>query len=296
MKQTRKIIFGVCLAAAFLAGLPAAAMAHERTTFIGVTSAADGKRWGTYPGAPCDRNALYVSGANGNIINPEGTFDMTIENGTYTFNLVGSGSATGPVFQLGMAFEDRQFYELLVSYNTATQQFSTNLPSFVVGSITVTLVDFKWNNNTSGQPDYVGACSTSPDGVGDSNGSFTIVVTQTVQMAIDIRPGKFPNTIKLSSGQAIPVAIISTPTISAPELVDPSTVRLAGAPVRTNKPTSVEDVNGDGLLDLIVYIDGSKPMQLTTASTQATLTGKTFPEPGAEPASIVGFDSVKITP
>ena len=51
---------------------------------------------------------------------------------------------------------------------------------------------------------------------------------------------KFEN----GSGQAIPVAIISTPTISAPELVDPSTVRFAGAPLRLNKPTSVEDVNG----------------------------------------------------
>ncbi len=297
MKQTRKFVYCVVVAAAFLVGLPTAAVAHEPTTFIGVTSAADGTRWGAFPSAPCDRKGLYVAGLDGTIINPEGSIDFTIENGTYTFNLAGSGAATGPVFELGLAFAGKQFYEILVSYNTQTQQFSTIIPTFQVGSVTVTVTDFRWTNNTSGaggQPDSVGTCSTSPDGVGDSYGSFTVVVTQTIQMGIDIKPGKFPNTIKLSSGAAVPVAILSTATISAPEVVNPSTVRLAGAPIRTSgKTTAVEDVNGDGLLDLIVYIDGSQ-LQLTTASTQATLTGQSFPEPGAAPASIFGVDSVKV--
>jgi len=76
---------------------------------------------------------------------------------------------------------------------------------------------------------------------------------QSEQIAIDIRPGRFPNTIKLSSGERISVAILSTPSFDAPTVVDRRSLTFG----RTGDETSlarnpfVIDVNGDGLLDLV---------------------------------------------
>ena len=51
------------------------------------------------------------------------------------------------------------------------------------------------------------------------------------EIAIDIKPGSFPNSINLGSNGVVPVAILSTDTFDA-STVDPFTVTLAGAAVR----------------------------------------------------------------
>ena len=76
---------------------------------------------------------------------------------------------------------------------------------------------------------------------------------------IDIKPGSYPNAINLGSNGVVPVAILSTPDFDA-ATVDPDTVFLAGSSVavrgKGNKSlASVEDVNGDSLLDLVVKVE-----------------------------------------
>lgn len=78
-------------------------------------------------------------------------------------------------------------------------------------------------------------------------------------VSIDIKPGSYPNSINLGSNGNVPVAILSSTTFDATTVV-PSTVTLASAPVRlkgkANTPmASFEDVNADGLLDLVVHVD-----------------------------------------
>ena len=53
---------------------------------------------------------------------------------------------------------------------------------------------------------------------------------------------------------------------------------------------SVEDVNDDGLDDLVLHFD-TQELNLTEDSTEAVLTGETF-----DGISIIGSDSVNIVP
>jgi len=118
-----------------------------------------------------------------------------------------------------------------------------------------------------------------------------VIVTD---VAIDILPGTFPNEINLGSGGTVPVAIFSTDTFDA-TTVDPLTVTLAGAPVElkpNGQPMAAsEDVNDDGLLDLVVHVITAE-LQLTSGDTEATLLGTTT----YCGECIEGTDSVCIVP
>lgn len=110
---------------------------------------------------------------------------------------------------------------------------------------------------------------------------------------IDIKPGSFPNSINLGSRGVVPVAIISTTAFDA-RTVDPITVTLAGAQVRLRgngtAMASFEDIDGDGLLDLVVHVS-TQALQLSGGDIEAILEGQTF---GG--TRIRGVDSVRIVP
>lgn len=115
----------------------------------------------------------------------------------------------------------------------------------------------------------------------------------TCSVAIDIKPGSFPNSINLGSDGTVPVAILSTQYFDATQ-VDPSTIAFAGATVATNPKgklmASFEDVNGDSLFDLVVHFN-AEALALVPGDTEATLTGTTF-----DGVSIAGTDSVRFVP
>jgi hypothetical protein len=117
--------------------------------------------------------------------------------------------------------------------------------------------------------------------------------TGPLQVAIDIQPGSSQNTINLGSNGNVPVAILSSATFDA-TTVNPTTVTLAGASValrgRGTPMASAQDVNGDGLLDLVLHVS-IEALQLSDEDTNATLMGQTF---GGQ--FITGTDSVRIVP
>jgi hypothetical protein len=88
---------------------------------------------------------------------------------------------------------------------------------------------------------------------------------------IAIKPGSFSNApINLKSKGVLPVAILGTPDFNVDDVAI-NTVEFAGAsPVRV----SFEDVNGDGRIDILFHFY-TQDLQLTSSSTQATLTGET---------------------
>ena len=89
------------------------------------------------------------------------------------------------------------------------------------------------------------------------------------------------NTINLGSGGIVAVAILSSPDFQA-VTVDPSSVTLASAPVRLRGQgtlmVSQEDVNADGLVDLLVHVS-TEALQLSEGDVNAVLTSK-CPGPG----------------
>jgi hypothetical protein len=110
---------------------------------------------------------------------------------------------------------------------------------------------------------------------------------------IDVMPGSSTNPINSDGNGVIPVAILSTPDFDA-STVDASTVSLDGQAVRLKGKSgtsgSLEDVNGDGLLDLVVQIvdtDGT----YADGSTVATVTAKT-----TAGESIKGTDTITVVP
>jgi hypothetical protein len=116
---------------------------------------------------------------------------------------------------------------------------------------------------------------------------------KTIPIDIDIKPEGKPNSINLGSKGNVPVAILSTETFDA-TTVDVSSLKFAGAPVQKRKNgtfmASFEDVNGDGRPDLVLHFE-TQALGLTSASTEATLTGLTNTG-----RCVSGTDSVNIVP
>lgn len=108
----------------------------------------------------------------------------------------------------------------------------------------------------------------------------------TIEVTIDIKPGSNPNSIKLESQGMVPVAVLTTDDFDA-SIVDPDTVEFADA-----EPVSwtTEDVDGDGDLDMLFHFK-TQELDLTEASTEATLTGETIWD-----NPILGTDTVNIVP
>lgn len=119
------------------------------------------------------------------------------------------------------------------------------------------------------------------------------VIPAVLSVRIDIKPGSFPNSINLGSGGTVPVAVFSTETFDA-RSIDPASVTLASAPVKlTGKGTPMtafEDLDNDGLLDLVVHV-ATEALQLSETDEEAVLEGQTF---GGR--RIRGTDTVRIVP
>jgi hypothetical protein len=143
---------------------------------------------------------------------------------------------------------------------------------------------------------WIGAVTSPPV-------NFTVVGTATspdqppppesLTVSIDIKPGSSVNSINLGSNGVVPVAIFSTPTFDARQL-DPQSIDLAGAHVKLKGKgtyqTSVQDVNGDGLPDLVVQVVTSA-LDLTVGDTRAFLHATTL---GG--TNVIGSDTIRVVP
>jgi hypothetical protein len=77
-----------------------------------------------------------------------------------------------------------------------------------------------------------------------------------ITVDIDIKPGSFPNSINTKSRGRIPVAILSSPTFDASAEVDKTTPtfgQTGDEPSLAFCNNGNEDVNGDGLLDVVCH-------------------------------------------
>jgi beta propeller repeat protein len=120
---------------------------------------------------------------------------------------------------------------------------------------------------------------------------FMFTFSTNITVAIDIEPGRFPNVVNLKSRGEIPVAVLSSPAFDALTQVDKTSLAFGHTGTEPSLAfcnPSGEDVNGDGLPDLICHFK----TQLTgfqLGDTLGVLTGKDI-----NGNSLRGTDSVKI--
>ncbi len=238
--------------------------------------------------------------------NPDGSLDSSFGvGGKVTTNvspIAGNGARAvaiesgGDVLAAGSAFTGVAFGGsddfALVRYTAAGALDS----SFGTGGTVIT--DFAGGNDRANalalQPDgRIVAAGFAFDGpVVDFALARYLGTPTALEVTIDIKPGGFPNPINPGSKGTIPVAILSTSGFDAPSQVDTTSLRFG----RTGNESSLafcsspQDVNGDGLLDLVCHFSIQKT-GFQTGDTQGVLTGKTVTG-----TPIMGTDSVVIVP
>jgi len=115
-----------------------------------------------------------------------------------------------------------------------------------------------------------------------------------IQVDIDIKPGSDLNPINPQSQGLVPVAILTTDDFDA-AAVNPDTILIASRRVamrgKANKSMAhLEDVDGDGDIDLLVQI-GTDVEDDPWETGRVDLTGETF-----DGTSIIGYDYVLVVP
>ncbi len=155
---------------------------------------------------------------------------------------------------------------------TPTSSSYSTLTSTALGVDGIELCQLRVNN-VSGNADY------SVDNIRLTS------VAKTVN--IDIKPGGDPNSINLKSKGVVPVAILGSTEFDVCQ-INPETVKFTkseASPVKWGEP---EDVNCDGILDLVLHFD-TETLGLAVGDEEATLTGETL-----DGISFTGTDYIRI--
>jgi hypothetical protein len=121
----------------------------------------------------------------------------------------------------------------------------------------------------------------------NNSGEFAVEISP--YFMIDIKPEGVPNSINPRNNGVIPVAILTNAGFDAAS-VDPETVRFGATGTEAAAVHSaIEDVDGDGDLDMILHFR-TQATHIVCGATMASLTGRTF---GGQ--AIQGSDSVVTT-
>jgi probable HAF family extracellular repeat protein len=231
------------------------------------------------------------------------TLDVPGARATQAFEINDSGQIVGwfsdGTRNHGFLTDGATFTPIDVPGAMHTFAFGINTAGQIVGGFSdgTTSHGFLTDGATFTPIDVPGASQTQAFGINDSGqivGEFTdatgvhgfVATPQVTVVTIDIKPGSDPATINPKSQGVIPVAILTTDTFDA-TTVNASTVRFGkngteAPPVQS----AVEDVNGDGLSDLILHFN-TQATGIQCGDTSASLTGQTF-----SGRAIQGSDSI----
>jgi hypothetical protein len=112
-------------------------------------------------------------------------------------------------------------------------------------------------------------------------------------VAIDVKPGSFPNCFNINGHGVVPVAILGSSTFDVTN-IDQTTLNFGGFDLRlrgnSDPMCSLEDTNSDGLWDLVCHFEDD-PGAWTAGDSEATLTGELF-----DGTAFEGTDSICVVP
>ena len=169
---------------------------------------------------------------------------------------------------------------------------ATNLGGTQVVPLTVELDSLNWLDVTGPWDSFDAGTQSSLNAWDAVEGNTLVFSEPSTLVSIDIKPGSDPNSINPGSNGNIAVAIFGTNTFDV-TTVDLTTVMLADAGIKARGKkgdlmSSFEDVDGDGLLDLLIHID-TQGLVLSDDDVEAHLTGETF-----DGLSISGADVINL--
>jgi hypothetical protein len=120
---------------------------------------------------------------------------------------------------------------------------------------------------------------------------FRTWVEELLTVPIAVKPGSDLGSINPESRGTVPVGILGTVDFDAAQ-VDPSSVLVGGAPLRAlpkgAQASQLEDVNRDGLMDLVVHV-ATSDLDLAGPVAEIIVTGATY-----DGTRFRGLDHVKV--
>lgn len=106
-------------------------------------------------------------------------------------------------------------------------------------------------------------------------GAVRLLGIPLLTVAVDIKPGRSPNSINLKRAETIPVAILTTATFNA-STADPTMVLFGATGVEASPiRSSLKDVDGDGDADLLFRFN-TRDTGIACGDVSAVLTGETL--------------------
>ena len=110
---------------------------------------------------------------------------------------------------------------------------------------------------------------------GEVSSIYRCYTNPTISVDIDVKPSSARNPLNMKSKGVIPVAILSSTSFDA-VAIDPNSVKFGpGDATEAHMMGHVEDVNGDGLDDLMLHFD-TQSTGITCDMDEVSLTGETF--------------------
>ncbi len=261
---------------AFVTKLNAAGSALAYSTYLG------GSNYDRCHGIAVDSaGSAYVTGGTSS-----SDFPTTPNAFQTTF---GGGSSDAFVTKLNAA-GSALAYSTYLGGNNYDESFGVALDSAGSAYLTGTTATCMQCPNPGNFPITPGAFQTA------SNGNYEVFVakfTDVISVAIDIKPGEKPASLNPRSNGKIPVAILSSSTFDATTQVDRTSLTFG----HTGNEQSLDfcnagkqDVNGDGLPDLVCHFDTPKAA-FQAGDTTGLLKGQTITG-----VPIQGSDAIRIVP